>query len=66
MSEELDGFRIPDEPYYHASGDEVRLFEAAFALKMPVMLKGRPGPQDALCRTHGLQARQAAGDRCLP
>ncbi|MBU1174608.1 MAG: CbbQ/NirQ/NorQ/GpvN family protein [Alphaproteobacteria bacterium] len=43
MSEELDGFRVPDEPYYRASGDEVRRFEAAFSLKIPVMLKGPTG-----------------------
>lgn len=43
MSKELDNYRIGDEPYYRASGNEVQLFEAAYALRMPVMLKGPTG-----------------------
>ncbi len=31
------------EPYYMATGDEVELFEAAFASKVPVLLKGPTG-----------------------
>ena len=31
------------EPYYVATGDEVALFEAAFASKIPVLLKGPTG-----------------------
>jgi nitric oxide reductase NorQ protein len=40
---ELDDYRIAEEPYYRALGDEVRLFEAAYAERMPVMLKGPTG-----------------------
>src|SRR6478735_342450 len=39
----LDSFRIRDEPYYLAVADEVRLFEAAYAARLPVMLKGPTG-----------------------
>jgi nitric oxide reductase NorQ protein len=39
----LDDFRIVDEPYYRPVGNEVALFEAAFASRMPVMLKGPTG-----------------------
>ncbi|WP_207462011.1 CbbQ/NirQ/NorQ/GpvN family protein [Azospirillum sp. SYSU D00513] len=40
---ELREYRIEREPYYRASGDEVALFEAAYASRMPVMLKGPTG-----------------------
>jgi len=40
---ELDDFRIGEEPYYRAIGDEVRLFIAAYAKRMPIMLKGPTG-----------------------
>src|ERR1700751_3463440 len=40
---ELDDFRIGQEPYYRAIGDEVGLFNAAYAERMPLMLKGATG-----------------------
>ena len=40
---ELDEFRIRERPYYRAIADEVRLFEAAYAERMPIMLKGPTG-----------------------
>jgi nitric oxide reductase NorQ protein len=40
---ELDDFRVGDEPYYRVIGDEVRLFEAGYAERMPIMLKGPTG-----------------------
>ena len=39
----LDAYRIVDKPYYRSIGDEVRLFEAAHADRMPMMLKGPTG-----------------------
>jgi nitric oxide reductase NorQ protein len=39
----IDAYRIAAEPYYRASGNEVALFEAAYAARMPVMLKGPTG-----------------------
>lgn len=39
----LDAYRIDREPWYRAVGDEVRLFEAAYARRLPVMLKGPTG-----------------------
>lgn len=39
----LDQYRIQDEPYYRALKDEVGLFTAAYASRMPVMLKGPTG-----------------------
>ena len=39
----LAAYRIPREPYYRGVADEVVLFEAAFALRMPLMLKGPTG-----------------------
>jgi nitric oxide reductase NorQ protein len=40
---DLRDYLIGVEPYYRAVGDETRLFEAAFADRMPMMLKGPTG-----------------------
>src|ERR1700760_543603 len=37
---QLDPYRIQSEPYYLPVGAEVALFEAAYASRLPVMLKG--------------------------
>lgn len=36
-------YRVESEPFYLPVGDEVRLFEAAFAQRIPVLLKGPTG-----------------------
>ncbi|MFP8778942.1 CbbQ/NirQ/NorQ/GpvN family protein [Hydrogenophaga sp. RWCD_12] len=36
-------YRIEHEPYYQPQGNEVRLYEAAYAARLPVMLKGPTG-----------------------
>jgi nitric oxide reductase NorQ protein len=36
-------YRIDQEPFYLCSGDETRLFEAAYRARLPVMLKGPTG-----------------------
>jgi len=38
-----DQYLIREEPYYRTVEDEVRLYEAAYAARMPVMLKGPTG-----------------------
>ena len=40
---EITQYRIEHEPYYRAVGNEVALYEAAYAARMPVMLKGPTG-----------------------
>jgi nitric oxide reductase NorQ protein len=40
---ELESHHIPTEPYYRAVADEIALFEAAYAHRLPVMLKGPTG-----------------------
>ena len=40
---QLDDYLIRDEPYYRAAGEEVALYEAAYASRMPLMLKGPTG-----------------------
>jgi nitric oxide reductase NorQ protein len=43
-SEDLIGqYIIVEQPYYRATGDEVALYEAAYAVRMPMMLKGPTG-----------------------
>ena len=39
----MDTYRIAAEPYYAASGDECARFEAAYAERLPVLLKGPTG-----------------------
>jgi nitric oxide reductase NorQ protein len=39
----LDALRVPDQPYYVPVAGEVSLFEAAYATRLPVMLKGPTG-----------------------
>ena len=40
---QLDAYRVASEPYYLPAGNEVALFEAAYAGRLPVMLKGPTG-----------------------
>jgi nitric oxide reductase NorQ protein len=39
----IDQYRIQDEPYYRPAGDEIALYEAAYAARLPMMLKGPTG-----------------------
>ncbi|MCC6983602.1 MAG: CbbQ/NirQ/NorQ/GpvN family protein [Bauldia sp.] len=39
----MDSFRIETEPYYRPVGEEIAVFEAAYAARMPMMLKGPTG-----------------------
>jgi len=39
----IEDYYITSEPFYLPTGDEVNIFEAAYALKLPVMLKGPTG-----------------------
>ena len=39
----LDDWRIPTEPFYASQANEVALFEAAYAARLPVMVKGPTG-----------------------
>ncbi|WP_454631519.1 AAA family ATPase [Bradyrhizobium cenepequi] len=39
----LDAYRIADEPYYQPLANEIEIFQAAYAERLPVMLKGPTG-----------------------
>ncbi|MFO1206575.1 MAG: CbbQ/NirQ/NorQ/GpvN family protein [Burkholderiales bacterium] len=43
MNEEVRQYLIREQPYYRAVGDEVALYEAAYSVRMPMMLKGPTG-----------------------
>lgn len=43
MSDQLDAYRVVQQPYYRPVADEVELFEAAYSVRMPMMLKGPTG-----------------------
>ena len=38
-----DQYRVGQEPYYRPVADEVENYEAAYRVRMPVMLKGPTG-----------------------
>jgi len=38
-----DQYKVQQEPFYQAQGDEVTLYEAAYAARLPVMVKGPTG-----------------------
>ena len=39
----IESYHIVSEPYYLPSSDEIQVFESAYRLKLPVMLKGPTG-----------------------
>jgi nitric oxide reductase NorQ protein len=43
MTVNLDQYLVQQEPYYRPVGNEVALYDAAYAARMPVMLKGPTG-----------------------
>ena len=43
MPSDLDQYLVRSEPYYRAVSDEVALYEAAYSVRMPMMLKGPTG-----------------------
>jgi len=40
---DIEQYKIGKEPFYQPQGDEVALYEAAYAARLPVMLKGPTG-----------------------
>ena len=36
-------YRVRREPFYQAHGNEIALYEAAYAARLPVMVKGPTG-----------------------
>jgi nitric oxide reductase NorQ protein len=43
MDKSIDAYRVNQEPYYRPVADEVELYEAAYSVRMPMMLKGPTG-----------------------
>ena len=43
ISDLLAPYMVPQEPYYRAVTDEIELYEAAYSVRMPMMLKGPTG-----------------------
>jgi nitric oxide reductase NorQ protein len=39
----IDQYKVHQQPFYQAQGDEVALYEAAYAARLPVMVKGPTG-----------------------
>ncbi|VAX00845.1 Rubisco activation protein CbbQ [hydrothermal vent metagenome] len=40
---DIEQYKISEEPYYEATADEVTLYEAAYAARLPVIVKGPTG-----------------------
>ena len=43
MTTPIEQYKIKQEPFYQAQGSEVQLYEAAYAARLPVMIKGPTG-----------------------
>ncbi|HSI23939.1 MAG TPA: CbbQ/NirQ/NorQ/GpvN family protein [Methylophilaceae bacterium] len=43
MSDVIQQYKIVKEPYYRAVAEEIALYEAAYSVRMPMMLKGPTG-----------------------
>ena len=43
MPNSIAQYKVTQEPYYNPQGDEIILFEAAYAERLPVMIKGPTG-----------------------
>jgi len=43
MKDLISQYRIEKEPYYHSVSDEVEIYDAAYSVRMPMMLKGPTG-----------------------
>jgi nitric oxide reductase NorQ protein len=43
MQDDMRDYLIKEEPYYRSVADEVELYEAAYSVRMPMMLKGPTG-----------------------
>jgi nitric oxide reductase NorQ protein len=43
MNDPIAQYRFREEPYYRPTGNEIALYEAAYAARMPLMLKGPTG-----------------------
>jgi nitric oxide reductase NorQ protein len=43
MNDILEPYRVTQQPYYRPVADEVALFDAAYSVRMPMMLKGPTG-----------------------
>ncbi|MDP6425785.1 MAG: AAA family ATPase, partial [Dehalococcoidia bacterium] len=39
----IEEYYVTDEPFYVPLGDEIEVFEAAYAQRVPVLLKGPTG-----------------------
>ncbi|MBS4098661.1 MAG: CbbQ/NirQ/NorQ/GpvN family protein [Sulfuricella sp.] len=43
MTASIEQYKIHQEPFYQAQGNEVQLYQAAYAARLPVMIKGPTG-----------------------
>jgi len=43
MANDIDAYRIRQEPFYQPQHNEIALYEAAYAARLPVMIKGPTG-----------------------
>ena len=62
----IENYHIRTEPYYLPIGDEIDVFERAYKLKLPVMLKGPTGCGKTRFLEHmAWKLDTSAGDDCL-
>ncbi len=49
MPDPLEPWRLTQAPWYRALGEECAMFEAAYASRLPVLLRHSPHAADHLC-----------------
>ena len=66
INDPLAAYRIAGEPFYQPSGDELELFSAAYAHRLPLILKGptlaRADEARHIFGRAGVQLLRAAAD----
>jgi len=40
---DIEQYKVTEEPFYGATGDEIELYAAAYEARLPVMIKGPTG-----------------------
>ena len=40
---DIEQYKVKEEPFYGATGDEIALYAAAYEARLPVMIKGPTG-----------------------
>jgi nitric oxide reductase NorQ protein len=54
---DISQYKIDNEPFYDAQENEIELYEAAYAARLPVMVKGPTGCGKSRFVEHGMEVK---------